>query len=669
MKSGSHATPRNAVPVLTPWSASDGPHTWVVAFVLGALIAVVYGPSLKAPFIFDDFGAIMDNESISRLWPLIGTTKPGPLNPPPEFPTSGRPLVNLSFAINHYFGGLNPTGYHTVNLLLHFLAVMFVWAATRRTLRLPFFGGEFSRSAGWLALAIALLWALHPLQTEAVIYVTQRTELMMAFFYLATIYCALRHLTQPSRELDTRRGGRERQEVNRPRPAGRWAILASVSCAAGMASKEVMVSAPLMVLLFDRVFVAGSLAAALRRSWPLYLGLFATWSLLLVFNIGAPHRDAAGFSLGVSAYDWWLTQSKVFWMYMRLAVWPWPLLIHYHFPYYTSLATAWPYVLPLLLLGIVALVLLWRNTSLGFLLTWLFAILSPTFMIPIVTEMAAERRMYLALLPLVTIAVVGAWRLANVALRQYQTESRGEAECRSSLRAAGLPILILTIVYCAVSTHRLAAYDNELNLWLEVRRFQPSDYMAPQSIGLYLEKQGHDPAAEEQFRQAIQLHPDASLAQYKLGLLLSKRGEYEQAAVHFAEAARIIPTSSNLRSNLAYTLLLAGRNQEAITAFREAIKLDPGNWAAHKNLGIAQQRAGDFQASIDSLEAALNVNPRAIEIYSDLAKSYNRLGQQSTAIAMLERGLDSALAAGDTDNAKRFTSALEALKTASDRRE
>ena len=142
----------------------------------------------------DDEISIIKNPSIVSLWPLIGTAEqPGPLAPPADLPTSARPLVNYSFALNYHWGGLNPVGYHVVNVAIHFLTACLLWAVVRRTLRLEYFGGKFARDAGWVAFAVTLVWAVHPLQTEAVIYTTQRTELMMALFYLATLYCSLRY--------------------------------------------------------------------------------------------------------------------------------------------------------------------------------------------------------------------------------------------------------------------------------------------------------------------------------------------------------------------------------------------------------------------------------------------------------------------------------------------
>src|SRR6185436_11250999 len=107
-----------------------------------------------------------------------------------------------------------------------------------------------------------------------------------------------------------------------------WLVCAVIACLAGMASKEVMVSAPLLVLLFERTFIAGSLRKALQRSWPLYVGLTSTWILLAVLSCNQPHLGSAGFGL-VPVHSWWLTQTHVLWIYLQLAVWPSPLLIHY----------------------------------------------------------------------------------------------------------------------------------------------------------------------------------------------------------------------------------------------------------------------------------------------------------------------------------------------------
>jgi tetratricopeptide (TPR) repeat protein len=635
----------------------------MAAVVLAFFIGVVYVPAVNVPFIFDDMTGIVQNDSIVSLWPLVGDVKPGPFNPPPELPTSARPLVNLSFAINYHFGELSPTGYHLFNLALHFFNAMFLWSITCRTLRLPYFGDRFAQSAEWLALAIASLWSLHPLQTEAVIYATQRTEQMMAFFYFATLYCCLCYWLC----LPLPWAGAGVQDSLKD-PAKRhhrtfWLVLATLSCFCGMGSKEVMVSAPLIVLLFERTFIAGSLKNSLRRSWPLYVGLASSWLLLVALMLTSPHRDSAGFHVGVRAYDWWLTQSEVFFLYLKLVVWPWPLLIHYQLPYFTKLGDAWMYVVPLLLTGIVTLVLLYRNRPVGFLGTWYFAILAPTFAVPIFTEMAAERRMYLALVAPVAILVVGSYWLAGATLQRRQSKTQASLTSRPQLMAVGIPTFVLAMVFCLICSMRLSAYDNELNLWLEVLQSQPWNSMAHQNVAAFLEKAGQDEAAIEQYRETVRLDPKAAQAHYQLAMLLNRRGAHDEAAAHFTEAARILPLKSKkMHNDIGVALYMAGHNDQAIQEFRDTIAIDPSFWAAHKNLGTALQKAGRFQDAVESFQTALRLNPQAIDIYNDLANSYFRLNQRPQAIVALKRGLELAQAAGDTENSKKFAAALQAKR-------
>ncbi len=363
----------------------------LASILLGGIVWLVYVRIIDSPFIFDDRISVAENPSIVRLWPPIGDSEqPGPLNAPKNTPTAGRPLVNLSLALNYHFGQFDPAGYHLLNLVVHLLSAMLLMGIVRRTLCLDFFAGRFNRASAILAFIVALLWAVHPLQTETVVYVTQRTELMVSFCYLATLYGSLRYWAAGS-------------------PAARttWLTFATTTCLAGMACKEVMVTAPVVVLLFQRTFLTGSFRRALRQSWPLYVGLFASWALLLGLNYNGPRSGTAGFQSIVTADSWWLTQTKMLLMYLKLAFWPWPLAIHYETTYLTTLDAAWPWLLCAALLVIGTLILLWRRNAVGFVGAWMLLILSPTLIVPIITEAVAERRMYLPLAALVALVVVG----------------------------------------------------------------------------------------------------------------------------------------------------------------------------------------------------------------------------------------------------------------------
>jgi len=638
---------------------SDGPPAWLVSVVLVISITLLYGSALNSPFIFDDVISIVNNESIRSLWPLIGSAeRPGPLKPAKDLPTAGRPVVNLTFALNYRLGGLNPFGYHALNVLIHIGSAWLVWTITQRSLRLPYFGDRFNTSAGWLALAVALLWALHPLQTEAVIYATQRTELMMAFFYLATLYCSLRYWLLNLPNASPLQLYQENTNNVQPLRRALWVVLAMVACLAGMASKEVMVSAPVIMLLFDRAFISRSLLQALRRSWPLYIALAATWILLVALTINNPRSGSAGFGLGISAYSWWLTQAQVLLMYLKLAIWPWPLLIHYELPYLSSLTDAWVYLLPALFLGLTTLILLWRNHPIGFLGTWLFAILSPTLVVPIITEMAAERRMYLPLLALVVLSVVGGYRIASILVLRGRPDSRTDFGLERPLFATLALSFLLAFSSALVSYNRLTAYHDELGLWQEVLRHQPQNYVAHQSVGYILDNAGNTIEAIQHYREAVRLKPDSRQANQGLGVLLAKTGAYQEAATCFTKALRADPNDLRTRINLAGVLTIAGRYDEAIQVSRETLELAPDDWIVHNNLAEALQKAGRYQEAIESFQRALLLNPNMLALYHDLADTYFLAGQPNEGVAVLKQGLEHARSMGDAENEQKFADRL-----------
>jgi tetratricopeptide (TPR) repeat protein len=615
---------RNNLPPRISRAAGAGPPAWIAAAVLAIVIGAVYGRALDVPFILDDDSTIFGNKSIVSLWPLIGTSAhPGPLRPPAPLPTAGRPLVNLTFAINYSISPTSPIGYHAVNVLIHFASSLLLFALMKRTLQLSYFTGRFDASAGWLALATSLIWALHPLQTEAVVYATQRTELMMAFFYLATLYCSLRYWFAAP-------------QSNRRRT---WLALAILSSLAGMASKEVMVTAPIMVLLFDRTFVAGSFTTAIRRSWPLYVGLAATWLLLVALNINAPRGDTAGFYDGPSLATWWLTQSQVLLMYFKLVVWPRPLFIHYHLPYLETIGESWMYLAPIALMGIVTLVVLWQNKPLGFLGTWIFAILAPTTVVPIVTEIAAERRMYLPLAALAALFVVGAYVLAQSLWRRFSGDRQPiVASTRPEILFVSAAIGV-ALVLGLLSARRANAYHDDIGLWRDVIASQPTSAMAHFNLGRLLNKAGRSSEAVVEFETTAKLDPGKAIVFNEIGLILTNAGRLPEAIDAFRTATKLQPNSSASLNNLGHTLTRAGRPAEAIECLRHAIQIHPDYAEAHNNLGIAYGNVGNIPQAIEEFQRALEQNKNYAGAHNNLGLAFNQLGDKSKAIEQLEVGL------------------------------
>jgi Tfp pilus assembly protein PilF len=592
--------------------------TWIACAVLVVVVGTVYGRALHAPFVHDDNTSVVGNPSIVRLWPPVGTPRqPGPLNPPRDAVTSGRPVVNLSLALNYAVGGFNTFGYHLVNLVVHLLASLALYGLVRRTLLLEYFGGRMDAAAAPLALAVALVWAIHPLQTDSVEYVSQRTESLMGLFYLAMLYASVRYFTAATR-----------------RAKMVAAVAAAAACVAGMGCKEVMVSAPLMALLFDRTIVSGSFRAALKKSWPLYAGLASGWLLLLALNLGAPRSHAAGLQAGLSPIVWWFTQAKVTVLYLGLSFWPWPLVIHRETPILWTFGAALPWLVPVALLAVATIVLLWRRSSLGYLGAWFFVILAPTFAVPMPSEVMAERRMYLALAPIVVLVVMGAYELwARLERSRRLSSANVDPAARPTFAARGVLIasLVVALIFAGVSSYRLEAYRDAITLWRDTVARQPQNVRGTINLGCALEDAGRHQEAIETLKHALQIDPaspDAGLAHRSLGLVYATLRQPQPAIEHLRLAMRLRPDVADDHGALGSQLL-----------------------AVH-NFGEAAQE----------LELAVQQQPTDILGYANLATAYANLGRRLQAVQAAENAHALAKAQGATDWAAQVEAWLRAYR-------
>jgi protein O-mannosyl-transferase len=536
--------------------------------------------------------------------------------------------VNLSAAVNYYFGRLNPAGYRLVDLLLHALSALLLFDIVRRTLRLEIscrsqLDGGLDRVAAPLALAVALLWAIHPLQTEAVCYVTQRTELMMGFFYLATLYCSLRFWQAAA--------GNSRIS---------WLLLAVAAAAAGMASKEVMVSAPVIVLLYDRTFVSRSFKRALRDSWPLYVGLCLSWIVLVILNADAPRSRSAGFHGSVPAYSWWLTQARVVILYLRLVFWPWPLSIHHEIPYLHTAAEAWPYLVLVALLGGATLVALCRNSAVGFLGAWFFIILSPTSLVPITTEVAAERRMYLPLAAVVALVVIGGFSLVAAAWRRAVTGGRPSAVGWKFAALWSLAWLLPAVALGAVSCQQVTTLHDPRALWRRVLSIYPESDLAYVNLGFALMNSGDKSEAASCFARALKINPNSPDAHYNWGMILQETGQPRAAATHLASAVDLDPDNVLYRRAYGNLLESLGRYSEAVEQLQQSLEIDPHAAIVRNDLGMTLKEMGKTEEASRQLAEAVQLAPEVAEYHNNYGNVLRLLGKYPEAVSQLQRALD-----------------------------
>jgi tetratricopeptide (TPR) repeat protein len=597
---------------------------------LAALAA--YHGTFSAPFVFDDTRSILENPSLRHL-SLAALT-----SPPAGLTVSGRPLLNLSFAVNYAISGTDVWSYHAVNLLIHVLGGLTLFGVVRRTLVWVATGGPRIRTlrpalgpvpAGrpaqpaLLALAAALLWTLHPLQTEAVTYVVQRAESLMGLCYLFTLYGFIRGVDEAARQGSTsaflpRRGATGEERAARRRSLA-WFGAGWLACLAGMATKEVMVTAPVIVFLYDRTFVSGSFAEAWRRRGRFHLGLGATWILLGWLVLGTGGRGGtAGFDTPVSWWAYAFTQFRAVAHYLRLSLWPHPLVVDYGRTLGGSPPEmAFDVVIVGLLAG-VTLLGLWRRPALGFLGAWFLLILAPSSsVVPVATEIIAEHRMYLSL---AAVLVAGVLLLDSLWQR---------IPCLTLCALAALGLGLLT-------ARRNQVYRSNLALWADAAAKLPENATAQNNLGKALYLQGRVGEAAAHYRRALQLEPTDPEAHYNLANILGESGRYGPAIAEYREALRLRPDFYEAHNNLGLALGKAGRFGEAIPEYEETLRLRPDSFEAHCNLGDALGQVGRTAESVGQYELALRLNPNVAAAHENLGFALAQLERVPEAIDQFE---------------------------------
>jgi tetratricopeptide (TPR) repeat protein len=608
----------------TPVSPGFSPRRLIL--LAGTLVVLVtftaYHNSLSGPFVFDDVPTIAGNPTIRQLSHSIA--------PPPDsgLTVSGRPVVNVSLAVNYALGGLHPWGYHALNLVIHTLAALALFGVVRRTLQRLAGQTRFDVAALPLALVIAGLWAVHPLQTAAVTYTVQRSESLMGLFYLLTFYGFIRGIDCQSlidKRLERLSEGKSHYhlliDAIRARECGLWFGFAVATCLLGMATKEVMVSAPLLVWLFDRTFVAGSFRAAWRRRWRFYAALASTWLLLAWLMTGTGGRGGtAGFGLGVTWWQYAFTQCGAVAHYLRLAFWPAPLVFDYGgIALAKNFGEVWPQALAVAAFGAATLVALCRRPAVGFLGAWFFAILAPTSSVVPVADTMFEHRMYLPLAAIMVAAVLAIYSVA---------------------RQRGLLVgAALAVGLGGLTVRRNEVYRSEFALWRDTVAKRPESVRAHYTLGTVLFALGRADEAIGEYEIALQLKPGSAEAHNDLGNALTRLGRAAEAVPHYEAALRLAPRSADAHNNLGNALLQLGRPGEARTHYEKALLVRPDFADAHNNLGNILAQSGEFSAAARHYEAALQARPDLADAQANLGNVLAQTGRLAEAIAHYEAAL------------------------------
>lgn len=603
---------------------------WLAPAALVVIGLVVFSNSVSGPFIWDDRVAVVENASITAPFRLADAFRP-----PAENPMTGRPLVNASLALNYRLGGLHPFGYHVWNILAHIAAALFLFGVVRRT------------ADTYMAFLCAMLWMVHPLQTEAVDYVTQRTESMAGLFVLAAVYAALR-------------------DAESAHP-WRWRAASIAACAAGMACKETAAVAPILILLYDAAFRTQSVVAAVRRRRAFYAALALTWLVLGGLLLSRLGSNSAGFGGGIGPIGYALNQASLILTYLKLAVVPFPLVLDYG----PAVPTASPWnwaalgIVMLLVAGVIAS--WWRARKLAFLGCWFFITLAPSSsVVPVFTEVGAERRVYLALAAVVVLAVAG----VRLLIQRYARRQAGTA--------AAVIVCGIATVFAVLTWQRNAVYADPIRLWESVVQARPhcrahmnlgvllkdagrrnqaiAEFRsaldgcpeAHYSLGLEAEADRQFDEAEHHYREYIRLRynaVDVARAHKLLGRLLRRERRLPEAEAEFRTALMIVADDPDARAGLADVLFDANQLAAATEEYRRALALRPANAMAHGNLALALMRQGLAAEALAEFQLAAQAAPSDPRAHQNLATALMSLQRPEEGIAEYQRAI--ALRDGD----------------------
>jgi Flp pilus assembly protein TadD len=600
------------------------------AVLIAASGAWAYANSVDGVFVLDDVRAIVHNESIRTLVPIASA-----LAPPPMSTVSGRPFANLTFAVNYAISALDTSSYHLLNILIHLCAGLLFFAVLRRTLLTSRLRDRFGSAATSIAAAAALVWIVHPLTTAAVTYIVQRVESLMSLFYLLTLYCAIRAGDPAS--------GRRRV----------WTGLSILSCALGMATKEVMVTAPVAVLLWDVVFRRGE-----RPRWALLGGVAASWIVFAILFTGEQRSASMVMTAGTS-WRYLLTQSEVLVHYLRLAFVPSPLIFLYSWPLASSIADVFIPVLVITVLLALTIAGAVKRQPLGYAGAWFFLILAPTSsVIPIVTEVAAEHRMYLPLMGIIAAVVCSAF----IVLRRWNP--------RAAAPSVVAGAAIVAILLGAQTRARNEVYASELRIWQDTVTKDPGNQRAHLAYGTALGLNGRLPDAEAEFQRAVDLAQSDPIAQARLGSAQAAQGKFDAAVPHLQRAVAINPADPEANKTLGQ--IYAMRREDALAAahLERAMQARPGD--PQVLLQLASVLADSDDASVRNPTRGLQLAEEAVRLTSRheataldvLGLAYARNGRIVEAIAAARDAMAIARAAGDDAAVDAIGSRLRAYEAA-----
>jgi tetratricopeptide (TPR) repeat protein len=572
-------------------------HPLAALLLIGLIAALIYSNTFSASFHFDDVPNITDNPKIKHLVNLL------------DF-SGSRYVGFLTFALNYRFGGLSLFGFHLVNLLIHIANGLLVYGLVRLLLKSPRLlpSPALTPAAPAIALCTALLFVVHPIQTQAVTYIVQRFASLASLFYLSAVLCYLKWRLSPS--------------LARSRFA--WYAAAFLASLLAMKTKEITFTLPFMLLLVEFV----GFGPPSRKQWIGLIPFFLTLPIIPLSRPGALGEGEAGLARGtmdISRWDYLITQFKVIVTYLQLLVFPVNQNLDYDYPAAHSLFEP-PVILSFLFLTALLLTAVYllfvsrraaadpRLRLIGFGILWFFFTLSiESSLIPI-RDVIFEHRLYLP--------SVGFWLAATAALFGFIHRWRIPV-------ATGIAGLILLFSLAAYQRNRI--WQDELSLWSDVVRKSPNKARTHLGLGAVYKEAGRQDEALQEYKTAVTLKPDYGEAHNNLGVIYKEQKKWSEAIQEYQAALAFKPDYAEAHNNLGVVYKETGRLKEAAREYQTALSIKPDYPHGYYNLGLLYHEMKKPADAAVAFEEAIRLQPDYTEAHNNLGNVYQELGRQEDA--------------------------------------
>jgi tetratricopeptide (TPR) repeat protein len=607
-------------------------HFHLIVFCALIIIGTaLYASTLSAPFLFDDTHNILES-----TW----------LKTPQKFFNhyfhkatfyKHRLIPFSTFALNWHLNQDDSFGYHLVNLAIHIFNSLLIYLITLKLLAIqPGERGQTRfaflklqainyRERILLSSAVALLFLCHPIQTNVVIYIVQRIESLMAFFYLVSFYLFITAVQTSNNKLKKTAS----------------AIGCGVTFLLAVWSKEAAITFPLIAMVYYWTFVPHQGRIAPRKVALIIIagGGIIGLAAYALFTSGVhtvfPHWSGphATFSWGIKENLY--TQANVILQYIKLLLIPLPgsLTIDHYFPVYTSIAQFPTYIAVFLnaLVILFAVLKARQFPHLCFCILWWFIVLVPSSSIWPIWDIMVEYRVYLPGFGFYLLLTLCIHRI----VAHFAQDRRGAIVNRGTI--TGVIFSLIVLLYVWGTYQRSSVWKDPLSLWMDAVQKAPTKARPHNNLGEQYSKMGRFDDAIAEYEKALNILPAFETARNNLGTAYTEKGMLDEAIQEYKKAIGLNPGYVKAFYNLGVAYLRAGKLDDAIAAYQRVIAINPDYAESHHNLGIAYAQAGKFENAIDSYRRALAIKSNYTRARTDLAMAYMKRGELDIAIAELKK--------------------------------